>query len=303
MRDTDFLEPIPQEREVPADRRRAMRAQLVEAIESEQVGYSRTRREARTRRRITLMTAVLISLLTVGAAWALSRQPEQTTRILCPENMVIAAVSGDPIADCAAALRGVGIEPPRMVAFTNKAGAVTVQEAGEEVGKNLQPLDDDFRQDTAIIELEAILNDVAVGLEADCYTTDEAMPVVESAIDRVGLEWSIDVIREADGEATCAYGFLQPETSTVGVTSIEAGLPWDEEPPWIELGRQLNEALDTECLNLAEAASVVERLADELDMEEMMSSVTKTPDDRASCTRATVTVGGAVFVDLRGPNG
>jgi hypothetical protein len=246
---------------------------------------------------------VLLSLLGVGGAWALNRQPEQTTRILCPEDMVIAAVSGDPVADCAAALRDIGIEPPEMVAYTNEAGAVIVEEAADEAAEDLQPLGDDFRQDTAIIELEALINDVTVGLDGDCYTTEEAIPILESAADRVGLDWSVDVIRDADGESMCAYAFPQPEASSVGLSSIEAGLPTDEEPPWTELGRQLHETLEAECLNLVDAVAVVERLANELEMEEMMSSITQTPDDQAACTRATVTVGGAVFVDLRGPTG
>lgn len=302
MRDTDFMEPIPPERTIPNEVKNTIRNQLLDAIEQDQAGTSLRGSERRARHRITVLAAVLLSLLGVGAAWALSQQPEQTTRIVCPGNDVIAAVSGDPVADCAEALRHLGIDPPEMEAFTNEAGAVIVQETGDDAA-DLQPLGEDFRQDTAIIELEASINDVTIGLEASCYTTEEAIPIVESAVNRVGLDWSIDVISEADGEARCAYGFPQPERSSVGLISIDAPLPSDEQPPDIELGRQLHNALEAECLNLDEAAAVVERLANELDMEEMMSSITQTTDDQATCTRATVTAGGAVFVNLRGPAG
>lgn len=301
MRGTDFMEPIPRERGIPAERKSVARNRLLDEIEHDRAGDMPVHGEARARRRITVVAAVLLSLLGVGAAWALMGQPEQTTRILCPENMVIAAVSGDPVADCAAALEDVGVEPPEMVAYTNEAGAVTVKEAGGEVPGNLRALGEGFRQDTAIIELEATLADVTRGLVADCYTTEEAIPVVENALDRVGLDWAIDVVSEADGESRCAYGFPQPETSSVGLTSMEAELP-SEDQPWTELGRQLSEALDAECLNLAEATAIVERLAEDLGMEEM-SSISQTTDEHALCTRATVTVGGAVFVDLRGPSG
>jgi len=299
MRHTDFLEPIPQERVIPAEQKRRMRVQLMDAIEGAQAGHSRTRRETRARRRITFVAAVLLSLLGVGAAWAFTRQPEQTTRILCPENLVIAAVSGDPVADCAGVLRDVGIEPPAMVAYTNEAGAVVVIEAGGEAPASWQPLTNAFRQDVSIIELEAALSDVTTGLDAGCYSTQEAIPLVEQTLDRFGFDWTVEVAREADGHSTCATSFLQPETSTVGLTAVEGSAPGDDQP-WIALGIQLNEALKEECLDLDEAADLVEGLAQDLNMTEMLS-ITQTTDEQANCTRGTVTVGGLVFVDLRGP--
>lgn len=299
MRDTDFLEPIPQERKIPAEEKRRMRARLAEAIESDHVGYSRARDERKARRHLTFVAVVLLSLLGVGAAWALTRQPEQTTEILCPENLVTSAVSGDPVVDCARVLREVGIEPPEMMAYANDAGGVVVIEAGVEAPEGWQPLGDDFRQDLSIIELEAALNDVSTGLDADCYSTEEAVPLVEQMIDRFGFEWTVDVAREADGQSTCAISFLQPETFTVGLTAVEGSAPGDDQP-WIALGNQLNEALEKECLDIDEAVDVVEGLVHELDMKEMMS-VTQTTDEQEECTRATVTVGGLVFVDLRGP--
>ena len=299
MRDTDFLEPIPQERTIPAQQKHNMRAQLIDAITSDRASHPQTRRETRARRRITYVAAALLSLLGVGTAWALTRQPEQTTRILCPENLVTAAVSGDPVADCAQVLREAGIEPPAMVAYSNEGGAVTVIKAGAEVPAGLQPLGDDFRQDVSIIELEAALNDVTTGLDADCYSTDEAIPLVEQTIAEFGFEWTVDVVRDADGQKSCAVSFLQPETSTVSLTAVEGSAPGDDQP-WIALSTQLTETLEGECLDLNQAARVVEDLAEDLDMTEMMS-ITQTEDEQAACTRATVTVGGAVFVDLRGP--
>jgi hypothetical protein len=302
MRQTDFLEPVPQDHELPADLRDAMHADLMAAISHDLEAAPRLRREAKARRHLTLVAAVLMTLFGVGAAWAVFRLPEQTTRILCPENLVIAAVSGDPIADCAAELREVGIVPPEMVAYSIEGGAVIVAEVDTEVPDDLQPLDNSFRQDTSIIELEAALNDVTTGLEADCFATDEAKPIVQGELDRLDFNWSIEVTEGADGESTCAFPYLQPETAAIGLGSIEAPLSSEGAQPWKPLGRRLNEALDTECLDLREAAAVVEDIAADLDMEEMLS-LTETVDEQADCTRATVTVGGMVSVDLRGPAG
>lgn len=299
MRDTDFLDPIPQEKKLTDHQKHEMRAELINAIESSQPRTSAGRSERRARRRITAVAAVLVSLLTVGTAWALTRQPQQTTRILCPEHLVIAAVSGDPVADCARALNKAGFQPPAMAAYTNEAGGVVVLEDGTDVPADLQPLGDEFRQDVSIIELEAALNDVTTGLEADCYSTDEAVPIIQRTIADFGFEWSVDVVRTADGESTCAISYLEPETSTVGLTAVEGSAPGDDQP-WIALGSQLTAALEEECLDLAQAASLVNDLAEDLDMTEMMS-ITETEDEQTACTRATVTVGGMVFVDLRGP--
>lgn len=299
MRDTDFLEPIPQERELTHRQKHEMRAELMSAIESSRLRTAAGPSEKGARRRITAVAAALLSLLTVGTAWALTRQPEQTTRILCPENLATAAVSGDPVADCARVLSDAGIEPSEMAAYTNEAGSVVVLEVGADVPAGLQPLEDDFRQDVSIIELEAALNDVTTGLSADCYSTDEALPIIERNTADLGLEWSVDVARRADGDSTCAVSYLEPETSTVGLTAVEGSAPGDDQP-WIALGSQLTAALEEQCLDLSQAASLVNDLVETLDMTEMMS-ITETEDEQAACTRATVTVGGMVFVDLRGP--
>lgn len=299
MRDTDFLEPIPQEKQLTDHQKHEMRTELINAIEPSRPRTTAGRSERRARRRITAVAAVLLSMLTVGTGWALTRQPEQTTRILCPDNFVIAAVSGDAVADCARVLSEAGIEPPAMAAYTNELGAVIVVEVGADVPAGLQPLEDGFRQNVSIIEFEAALNDVTTGLAADCYSTDEAMPIIERTIAEFGFEWTVDVARTADGESTCAVSIVQPETSTVGLTAVEVSAPGDDEP-WIALGSQLTATLEEECLDLSQAASLVNDLAEGLDMTEMMS-ITETEDEQAACTRATVTVGGAVFVDLRGP--
>ena len=158
------------------------------AVISEETAIAQKSRGPKRRRRTAVLAATMLALASLGTAWALTRQPEHTTRIQCPGNSIIAAVSGDPVADCADELRRQGIEPPEMAAYANENGGVVVVEADSEIPSTGQPLDPGFRQDTAIIELEAALQDVTTGLATRCYTSNEAIPIVERELIRLGLE-------------------------------------------------------------------------------------------------------------------
>lgn len=259
---------------------------------------------SRRRRRAALLVAASLAVIGVGATWALSRQAEQTTRIHCPGNAIVAAVSGDPIEDCANELRRQGTEPPEMAAYLNERGGVVVVALGSEIPPEWQALDGGFRQDTAVIELEAALADVTTGLEARCYTSTEAVPIVERELARLGLDWSVTTsAAKADGDTTCALAALEAEQAQVTVYPID-GVSGDGDEPWVALGTRLNQALSNECLSLDEAAATARGIALEvgLDPAAQQARITATADNNAACTRATVTVGGTVFVDLRGPN-
>lgn len=278
------------------------------------------------RRRVVLLSAAGLAILAMAATWAFVIQPEETTEIQCAHSHIMPAVSGDPVADCAAELDRMGIDHGPLAAYVNRGGGVAVFEVGEDVPSWYQPLDEDFRQDVAIIELERALSDVTTGLESDCYSTDEAVPIVERELDRVGLEWAIGIgidtdgsKRIADGESTCAYAIPTPEESQVTLISLDA--PDSDrvaefgEEPWTVPSEQLHERLSDECLNLDEAAVIARGLFSQLAQEWLANAgiededesyvipITRTVDTGAACTRATVTVGGTVFIDLRGPTG
>jgi hypothetical protein len=285
-----------------------------------------TQSSRRSNRRVVLLAAAGLAVLTTAAAWAYVTQPEQSTEIQCAHSLIMPAVSGDPVADCAAELDRLGIEHGALSAYVNKFGGVGVYEIGTDVPPSYQPLDEDFRQDVAIIDLERALSDVTTGLEADCYSTDEAVPIIERELDRVGIEWAIGIgldtdgrERIADGRSTCAYAIPTPEELQVTLISLDApGSGVGEElgePPWTAPSEQLHQRLADECLTLDEAAMIARELFSPLAQEWLADGnikdqdesyvipITRTVDTGAACTRATVTVGGTVFIDLRGPTG
>lgn len=268
----------------------------------------------RLRRRVVLPAVAIIALAATAAAWALTRQPEQTTEIACNGEVIIPARTGDPIADCAAELARMGIAHGDLEAFTNQFGGVSVYEAGRDVPDGAQPLDDGFRQDIAIIELEASLGDIVTGLDADCYSTDEARPIVEREVAAVGLDWGIEVGLEdgapriADGSSTCAYAIVQPETESVMLVSLGGPASTDaseDEPPWTAVSQELAQHLDAECLALDDAVTFAEELFTQAAAEDSRNTATvsRTVDDSVSCSRVDITVGGLIFVDVRGPDG
>lgn len=281
-----------------------------------------TQPRRRTRRRVVLLAAVGLAVLTTAAAWALVIQPEQSTNIACSDDsgeLIIRAVSGDPIADCTTEFDRLGIAHGRLVAYVNEFGGVIVSEESKDVPASYQPLGEDFRQDVAIIELRKALDDEVIGLGADCYSTDEAIPIAERAVRQVGLDWDVvvDHDRIADGESACAGASLVDQAeSTVAIIGIEGGPPDPnaDEPPWTTASEKLHERLDAECLSLDNAAAVAEELFHPVARQLLEASglsdhpdsdavvINKTVDNSASCSRANINVGGIVFVDLRGPN-
>lgn len=268
------------------------------------------------RRRTALVAASLLIVASAGTALAVTNsRPEQTTRITCPGTVVIAAVSGDPVADCAADMDRMGIEHGPLAAYESEHGGVVVYEEGGEVAGSYQPLGDDFRQDVAILELEASLDDVSTGLYGECYSTSEAVPIVERELTRLGLGWTTTVgrypdgsERVANGESDCATAILKPEDSRVMLVATTGVVPKPPKVnPWSAPADQLHERLNAECLTLDEAAAIAAELfgpADtEVNPEPEISAlnITRSVDADADCTRVSITIAGEVGIDLRGP--
>ena len=271
-------------------------------------------RHRRLRRRVVLPAVALIALTATAAAWALTRQPEQTTEIACNGEVIIPARSGDPVADCAAELARVGITHGELKAYTNQFGGVAIYDSDQGVPTGAQLLEDGFRQDTASIEFKASLNDVVTGLESSCYSTDAARPIVEREMAAVDLDWDITIgtdngePRIADGATTCAYAIVQPEDEAVMLISLDSSAivgGSGNEPPWTAFSERLVQQLEAECLTLPAAMQLAEDVfqeaveADERNVAQVMGTV----DNDATCSRVDITVGGSIFVDVRGPEG
>lgn len=256
------------------------------------------------RRRRRPLTAVLVALgmtasATAAAAWMLTRADE-TTRIACPDDTFISAVSGDPVADCAREWRDRGEEPPAMTAYEDDHGRVAVVRDGDPVPRSWRRLEAGFRQDARAIELEERLSDQIAGVSSTCLSTDEARAVVKRQLTELGLQgWSIAEKREdADGETSCAYASLEDRTVTL-LSISDMGTP----PQWVTaLSGDVRGAVSDHCLSAAEAADAVRDAASRRVPTDIAThlSVRSVVDDRP-CATATWPPGGAFEVIVRGP--
>ena len=265
-------------------------------------------------RRRAILIGVAALLSGAAAGWAIFGNVSTFTELQCPENSIIDAVSGDPVQDCANQWRFEhGAEPPAMSAYDNGTGGVVVLIDGDPVPEGYTPLESDVVQDTARIELEASLGDVATGLESGCYDEATAHDIARRELDRLGLDaWRIttDETRRPDGSTLCAYFLVFPDDTQVQLIGLggDAGIA----DPFGPFATSLHDTMGSSCLDLAEAADVVRSLAANsaveiggqvVDFSEEAGVLTVhiIEDAGATCTRVNVNIGGRVEVTLRGP--
>lgn len=227
--------------------------------------------------------------------------------------MIVNAVTGDPVADCQLAWRETyESEPPAMTAYDNGNGGVHVLIDGWSVPDGYVALEPGPHQDAVVIELEAALADAGEGLTSNCFDEEGARSVAQRELDRLGLtDWTItvDENRPPTGAASCAYAAVHPEQQEVQL--IGMGPAPAEADPYTVFGRELADRLSSECLGLDAAADVARDLAADTDVSALtdvefteeagLLRIRTVEDSSATCTRADVSVGGAVFVTLRGP--
>lgn len=268
----------------------------------------------RRRRRRWAIPVAIAAAVTVGAGWALLSDSADSTRVVCPGNDVISAVTGDPVLDCANEWRRLNdTEPPAMVAYDNGQGGVVVLAAGDIPSDQHTALDPGPYQDTLLIELEAALDDLGSGLGSGCYDAADATEITRSELGRLGLEaWgvTVDPDRRPDGATTCAHAVVQPDQQQVQLIGVAASNAVD---PYQAYATALDAQLGAACMTLDQAADAARALAADTDIvidgtrieltEEagvLVIHMIEEPD--AACTRADVNVGGLAEVTLRGPS-
>ncbi len=152
-------------------------------------------RRRRRRQRWLAPVVLVVSGATAAAGWAVFRpDPRTLTSVSCGDS-TIGSSTGDPVADCAALWRREkGTEPPALVAYEGPGGGIWVLPEGEEPPAGSKPLHQSFRQETAIIELQDELGDVARGLRSACHSEADARRLVTTQLERLGLTgWKITV--------------------------------------------------------------------------------------------------------------
>lgn len=275
---------------------------------------------ARPRRsRWLLPVVVLASAATAAAGWAAFRSdPETSTAVACGDS-IITSSTGDPIADCAALWRREnGTEPPPLVAYVGPGGGVHVLPEGETPPDGSTALTGAFRQDAAIIELEAELADVSRGLKSRCFGEADARALVEGQLRRLGLTgWRIKA-RRADPPAPerCPVG-----TANFGTAGLDPGQkqvlllpnlggPPPSDLPFMRLARWLTgEFVDgpgAQCVTVEEAAARARQEAARLGLREAAGEVVfnvVSSEVPGGCARPTTVVGGTVQVTIRSSAG
>lgn len=312
---SDVLEQIRDLRpSVPSPSRQLVtteRDRLMSFIEREQPGDPAS--PQRWRKRWLVPAVTVVALTAAAAGWALSTNVEQTTGVTCvawealaPDGMSygIVANSGDPVADCTDHWRRVqGIEPPQLVAYENPGLGVHVVAAGAEIPDDWTLLDAGFQQDDRVIELESALADHGDGLNARCYTPEDAVDEAENTLDRLGLaDWGVRIEREGgSGSGSCAKSRLDPAAREV-VIILWSGPPAAEPMPYERLADSVHAEVDGQCLTRDEAVDAIRRIAADLGISEEAGTleIRSLPDDSATCSRTDTVVGGSIIVWVRG---
>lgn len=274
-----------------------------------------TERPRRRRRRWAIPIAAVAVFATAAAGSAVLQDSSSSTTIRCPENTGIDAVTGNPVADCAAAWTEIhGSEPPPpMVAYDDGRGGVHVLLGSEAVPDGYVALPGGSYQDTSMIELKDALDDVATGLSFRCVDEKTARDITRRELDRLGLtDWTIQVDRASrGGSTTCIDGhYFEPNQQLVVLIAGEAFSTGPD--PYAAFAAALHDRLKSECMGLDRAADLTRSLGAAANIvvdgrhivlteEAGVLNIHTIEDSSSGCTRANVTVGGAVDVSLRGP--
>jgi hypothetical protein len=258
--------------------------------------FGRRRQPRRTthgrRRPLVLALALVVAAGTAAAAWAiLGSSARETTSVECVirgTDTIIPAVSGDPASDCAVTWKNdLGTEPPPLVAYDNGNGGVTVIPRGEKPEAGWKPL---ASQDVELIQLQDSLDDYVSGLNSSCLDARAATSLAESKLARFGFTgWTVTV---RSGAGACiATDIVDPARQTV--TLIPSG------PIGPASARTLADRLrplTQRCESLPAAEAAVRAAA--AGMPYRLNAV---PDSSLHCAAVYETVGGTIFLTVRGP--
>ncbi len=264
------------------------------------------RHTTRRRRPLVLALALVAAAVTAAAAWAiLGSSAQETTSIECViagNDTIIQATSGDPAHDCAVTWKhDLGTAAPPLVAYDNGHGAVSVIPRSETPQAGWKPL---HSQDVALIQLQDSLDDYIGGLNASCLDRTAATRLTEAKLAEFGLTgWTVTV-RSADSATGMCLSADLVDPAARTVTLIPMGVPNGPETTFEKFADKLR-PLTQSCESLPTAVASVRSAASELGLSEAASTyeLKTVSDNSLRCTSIYETVGGTIFVTLRGPRG
>jgi hypothetical protein len=270
--------------------------------------YGRPRRAPRStpRRRLVLAAAaVALVAIATAATWvALRGAPaRETTSVQCLINgndAVIPSTSGNPAHDCAVEWKNdFGTTPPRLVAYDNSLGGVTVLPRSQKAPKGWTVLQS---QDVALIELQDSLDDYVAGLNSSCLDANAATALANAKLARFGFRgWTVDV---RSGAGACvAADVVDPASRTV--TLIPTSLPSAASKSTFHKLANMLRPLSQSCRSLPAAVAAARGAANSLGLSESAKTyeLNAVADSSLRCASIYETVGGTIFLTVRGPSG
>jgi hypothetical protein len=288
----------------------AGREELLAAVTDLPFGRGALQRPSRRRRPFVLAIAAVAAAATATGAWAvLSGSPAQeTTSVQCQINgndAVVPSTSGDPARDCAVEYkRDFGAAAPPLTAYDNGLGGVTVLPRAQKPPAGFKTLPSGS-QDVELIQLQDSLDDYINGLTSSCLKSNAATELAKSRLEQFGLVgWAVTVRNSgsASSPGTCFAGNLvDPATQTVTLIPTEGPI----EPATAHSLADKLRPLTRSCESLSTAVAKVRADADELGLSESARAyeLDAVKDNSRSCASIYETVGGTIFLTIRGPNG
>jgi hypothetical protein len=272
--------------------------------------YGRGAGRPLARRRLVL-AVVAVAAIATAATWVvlsggLARETTSVECVIKGVDTVIPSTSGDPAHDCAVEWRReLGGAAPPLVAYDNELGGVTVllRSATPPAGfKRLVA-----GQDADLIQLQTSLDDFVNGLNSSCFGDAAATDLTESRLARFGFTgWTVSSRgasspggANSDGSSCWNGDIVDPSTQSV---TLIASADQNEGMP-TSLAAKLRPATQG-CESLPAAIASVRAAASDLGLSESAKSyeLNAVEDSSLRCASIYETVGGTIFVTVRGPS-
>jgi len=276
----------------------AGREELLADLTQLPYGRGSTRRPATHRRRRLVLAVAIVALAAIATAatWvALDTGPaRETTSVQCligNNDAIIPSTTGDPAQDCAADYRReFDTAAPALVAYDNGRGGVTVIPRSQKPEAGWKRLVSG--QDVDLIQLQDSLDDYVNGLNSSCLDTAAATALTRAKLAEFGFTgWTVSVRNQGSCTNTA---YVDPASTRV--TLISGDVPTGHETAFQKLADRLR-PITRECQSLPAAVASVRTAA-----QGLTYNLNSVEDNSLHCAAIYETVGGTIFLTVRGPS-
>jgi hypothetical protein len=276
----------------------AGREELLADLTQLPYGRGATRRPAiRRRRRLVVAVAILaLAGIATAATWAVldTGPARETTSVQCligSNDAIIPSTTGDPAQDCAADYkRELGTAAPALAAYDNGRGGVTVIPRSQKPEAGWKRLVSG--QDVDLIQLQDSLDDYVNGLNSSCLDSAAATALTRAKLAEFGFTgWTVSVRNQGSCTNTA---YVDPASQAV--TLISGDVTTGRETPFRKLADRLR-PITRECQSLPAAVASVRNAA-----QGLTYNLNAVQDNSLRCAAIYETVGGTIFLTVRGPS-